>query len=92
MPQTVSKNSPSTNALPSTSSPASHRGTTSGVERPDLEIDGVSTYVSVGFPRPLPAMIRNWIRTYQQEDLQASLTALQNALASRRQRRLMEYQ
>jgi hypothetical protein len=50
-----------------------------------LKIYGVSIYVSVGLPRPLPAMIRTWTRAHQHEDLQASLTALENALASRQQ-------
>jgi hypothetical protein len=53
-----------------------------------LKVHGVTIYVSVGLPRPLPAMIRTWIRTHQHEDLHASLTALENALASRRQKRL----
>jgi hypothetical protein len=30
-------------------------------------------------------MIRTWTRAHQHEDLQASLTALENALASRQQ-------
>jgi hypothetical protein len=53
-----------------------------------LKVHGVSIYVSVGLPRPLPAMIRSWVRTYQHEDLHASLTVLENALASRQQQRL----
>jgi hypothetical protein len=53
-----------------------------------LQVHGVSIYVSVGLPRPLPAMIRTWIRTHQHEDLHASLTALENALATRRQKSL----
>jgi hypothetical protein len=56
-----------------------------------LKVHGVTIYLSVGLPRPLPAMIRTWIRIYQHEDLHASLTALDNALASRQQRRLMAY-
>ena len=56
-----------------------------------LKVHGVSIYVSVGLPRPLPAMIRTLTRTYQNEDLQASLTALENALASRQQKRLTAY-
>jgi len=50
-----------------------------------LKVHGVTIYVSVGLPRPLPAMIRTWTRTYQHEDVQASLSALENALASRQQ-------
>src|SRR5258708_36265601 len=57
-----------------------------------LKVYGVTIYVSVGLPRPLPAMIRSWTRTYQHEDLQASLTALENALASRQQKRLTSYE
>ena len=56
-----------------------------------LKVHGVIIYVSVGLPRPLPAMIRTWTRTYQHEDVQASLTALENALASRQQKRLLAY-
>lgn len=41
-----------------------------------LKVHGVTTYVSVGLPRPLPAMIRTWIRTYQHEDLHASIIEL----------------
>jgi len=52
-----------------------------------LKVHGVTTYVSVGLPRPLPAMIRIWTRTHQ-HDLHASLTALENVLASRQQKRL----
>ncbi len=46
-----------------------------------LKVHGVTIYVSVGLPRPLPTMIRTWTRNHQHEDLQASLTALENALA-----------
>jgi hypothetical protein len=53
-----------------------------------LKVHGVSIYVSVGLPRPLPAMIRTWTRTHQHENLPASLTALQQALATRRQKSL----
>jgi hypothetical protein len=56
-----------------------------------LKVHGVTIYVSVGQPRPLPTMIRTWTRNHQHEDLQASLTALENALASRQQKRLTEY-
>jgi len=53
-----------------------------------LKVHGVTIYVSVGLPRPLPTMIRTWTRTHQHEDLDASLTALENARASRQQNRL----
>jgi 1,6-anhydro-N-acetylmuramate kinase len=58
-----------------------------------LKVHGVTIYVPVSLPRPLSAMIRirTWTRTYQHEDLHASLTALQNALASAQQERLAAY-
>jgi hypothetical protein len=54
-----------------------------------LKIWGVSIYITTRLPRPLPTMIRTWIRAYQHEDLPASLTALENALASGHQKRAM---
>ena len=56
-----------------------------------LKIPGVTIYVSVGLPQPLPSMIRTWTRTHRNEDLDASLTALSNALASPQQQRLARY-
>jgi len=53
-----------------------------------LKVYGVSIYITTRLPRPLPAMIRTWIRAHQHEDLAGSLTALETALASRRQPRL----
>jgi hypothetical protein len=53
-----------------------------------LKVHGVSIYITAQLPRPMPAMIRTWIRANQDEDLPGSLTALQNALASRQQKRL----
>jgi hypothetical protein len=53
-----------------------------------LKVHGVSIYVSVGLPRPLPTMIRTWTRTHQHQDLPASLTALEKALATRQQKSL----
>jgi hypothetical protein len=53
-----------------------------------LKVYGVSIYITTRLPRPLPAMIRTWIRAHQHEDLAGSLTALETALASRQQRRL----
>jgi DNA gyrase/topoisomerase IV, subunit A len=50
-----------------------------------LKVHGVSIYITTRLPRPLPAMIRTWIRANRDEDLSASLTALENALASRQQ-------
>lgn len=55
-----------------------------------LKVYGVSIYITTRLPRPLPAMIRTWIRANQHEDLPGSLTALETALASRRQTRLAE--
>jgi DNA gyrase/topoisomerase IV, subunit A len=46
-----------------------------------LKVHGLSMYVTTRLPRPLPAMIRTWIRANQDEDLPGSLTALQNALS-----------
>jgi hypothetical protein len=53
-----------------------------------LKVHGVSIYITTRLPRPLPAMIRTWIRANQHEDLPGSLIALENALASRQQKRL----
>lgn len=53
-----------------------------------LKVHGVSIYIATRLPQPLPAMIRTWIRAHQREDLPGSLTALENALASRQQQRL----
>jgi hypothetical protein len=46
-----------------------------------LKVRGVTYYISVGLPKPLATMIRTWTRTHEHEDLDASLTALENALA-----------
>ena len=51
-----------------------------------LKVHGVSIYITTRLPRPLPAMIRTWIRANQLEDLPGSLTALETSLASRRQK------
>jgi len=47
-----------------------------------LKVHGLTDYVCVGLPRPLPTMIRSWARTHRHEDLIASLAALENVLAS----------
>jgi hypothetical protein len=44
-----------------------------------LDFDGITTTVPVALPRPLPDLIRKWVRTYQDEDLLASLASLENA-------------
>jgi len=54
-----------------------------------LKVHGVSIYITTRLPRPLPAMIRTWVRAHQHEDLPGGLTSLEVALASRQQRRLM---
>ena len=65
-------------------------GTSPQVLREELlKVHGVSIYITTRLPRPLPTMIRTWIRARQHEDLPGSLAALETALASRRQRRLM---
>lgn len=56
-----------------------------------LKVYGVSIYITTRLPRPLSALIRTWARANQDEDLPGSLTALENALASRSQRRLAGY-
>jgi DNA gyrase/topoisomerase IV, subunit A len=55
-----------------------------------LKVHGVSIYITTRLPQPLPVMIRAWTRANHDEDLPGSLTALENALASRRQTRLAE--
>jgi len=45
-----------------------------------LRVHGVTDYISVGLPRPLATIIRTWTRTHQHEDIEASLTALGDAL------------
>jgi DNA gyrase/topoisomerase IV, subunit A len=52
-----------------------------------LKVHGVSIYITTRLPRPLPSMIRTWIRAHQHQDLPGSLTALETALASRKQQR-----
>ncbi|HEY3953363.1 MAG TPA: DNA gyrase subunit A [Streptosporangiaceae bacterium] len=65
-------------------------GTPPEVLRDQIQkVHGVSIYVTTRLPRALPAMIRTWTRAFPHEDLTGSLTALENALASRLQRRLM---
>jgi len=56
-----------------------------------LKVPGVTMYIPVGLPRPLPSMIRTWTRTSQNDDLHASLAALTTALASPLQQRLAGY-
>lgn len=52
------------------------------LQRQLAEIEGVRTRIPVALPRPLAAMIRGWVRASHDEDLLASLTALQTAIGS----------
>jgi DNA gyrase/topoisomerase IV subunit A len=45
-----------------------------------MDFYGVYTTVDVALPRPLPAMLKSWVRVHQGEDLLASLAALEDAL------------
>jgi hypothetical protein len=47
-----------------------------------LKVYGVSIYITTRLPRPLPTMIRTWVRANQHEDLSASLAALEDAVAA----------
>jgi len=42
---------------------------------------GVQTRVRVRLPKTLPRMIRNWVRTFRDEDLLGSLAVLEEAIA-----------
>ena len=56
-------------------------GTTAGELREQLmKVYGVYTTVRVDLPRPLPAMLRNWVKTHAAEDLLGRLAALENAV------------
>jgi DNA gyrase/topoisomerase IV, subunit A len=56
-------------------------GTTAGELRDMLlKVFGVNTTMPVALPRPLPALIRRWVRASAREDLPASLTRLEQAL------------
>jgi len=45
-----------------------------------LEVTGVRTTMPVALPRPLPALIRQWVQANAGEDLLASLAALEHAI------------
>jgi hypothetical protein len=45
-----------------------------------LEVGGITTSARVALPRPLPALIRRWVRAYSGEDLLASLGCLEDAI------------
>jgi hypothetical protein len=47
-----------------------------------LEVSGVCTTMPVALPRPLPALIRQWVQADAAEDLLASLAALEHAIPS----------
>jgi hypothetical protein len=53
-----------------------------------LKVWGVSIYITTRLPKPLPTMIRTWIRAHKAGDLAGSLEALETALACRQQQRL----
>jgi hypothetical protein len=55
-----------------------------------LKVYGISIYITTRLPQPLPAMIRTWARANQDEDLAASLAALENAMASPQQNGLTD--
>jgi hypothetical protein len=50
------------------------------------EIEGVSVETVCAFPAPLAGLLRSWVERYRQEDLAASLAALENAIRRDRQR------
>jgi len=45
-----------------------------------MNVYGVYTTVRVDLPRPLPAMLRNWVKAHADEDLVTSLAALEDAV------------
>lgn len=45
-----------------------------------LDHDGITTTMPAALPRPLPDLIRGWVRAYQDEDLPASLASLERAI------------
>ncbi len=47
-----------------------------------LNVYGVCDVVPVALPRPLATMIRGWVRAYRDEDIEASLAALERAIAT----------
>jgi len=60
---------------------APSRGTTAGELREQLmNVYGVCTTVRVDLPRPLPAMLRSWVKAHAAEDLLTSLAALETAV------------
>ena len=61
------------------------RGTSPELLRDQLaDVYGVYDQIPVALPRPLATMVRKWVRASQDEDLRASLTALEKAIASAR--------
>jgi hypothetical protein len=57
------------------------QGTTAEqLRRQLMDVYGVYTKVHVALPRPLPVMLRSWVKAYAAEDLLGSLAALENAV------------
>jgi hypothetical protein len=48
------------------------------------EFEGITTTVTVQLARPLPDLLRAWVRAYQDEDLLASLASLEDAIDRQR--------
>ena len=50
------------------------------------QVEGVSVETSCFFPAPLATLMRSWVGRYRQEDIAASLAALEDAIRRDRQR------
>lgn len=62
-------------------------GTTAEQLRDQLmDVYGVYTTARVDLPRPLPTMLRNWVKAHADEDLLTSLAALEDAVRSQADR------
>jgi hypothetical protein len=46
------------------------------------DVDGISTTMPVALPQPLPGMVRQWAAAHGNEDVLASMTALEDAIAA----------
>jgi len=47
-----------------------------------MNVYGVYTTVRAALPRPLPTMLRSWVKAHAAEDLLGSLAALEQAVRS----------